>query len=93
MEKLLEAYHEREKDISRPEVLKEAAVAAGIEAAVVEKMLAEDVGDVVDEEARKYREIEGIKGVPRFLFQGKYEWDGEDLQEFMEIMGKVKAEE
>ncbi|GIJ99247.1 hypothetical protein Aspvir_001377 [Aspergillus viridinutans] len=73
--KLLEAYHEREMDISRPEVLKEAAVAAGIEAAVVEKWLAEDGG---------------FRG---FFFQGKYEWDGEDLQEFMEIMGKVKAEE
>ncbi|KAF7125776.1 hypothetical protein CNMCM5793_002069 [Aspergillus hiratsukae] len=79
VEKLLEAYHAREMDISRPEVLKEAAVAAGIEAAVVEKWLAEDVGDVVDKEARKYREIEGIIGVLRFLFQGKYEWDGEDL--------------
>ncbi|KAH2195211.1 hypothetical protein KXW61_003979 [Aspergillus fumigatus] len=71
----------------------EAAAAAGIEAAVVERWLAEDVGNVVDEEARKYREVEGIKGVPRFRFQGKYEWDGEDLQECMEIMGKVKAEE
>lgn len=60
---------------------------------MVERWLAEDVGNVVDEEARKYREVEGIKGVPRFRFQGKYEWDGEDLQECMEIMGKVKAEE
>jgi predicted DsbA family dithiol-disulfide isomerase len=93
VEKLLEAYHEREMDISRPEVLREAAVAAGIEDAVVERWLAEDVGNVVDEEAMKNREIEGIRGVPRFLFQGKYVWDGEDLQEFMEIMGKVKAEE
>jgi predicted DsbA family dithiol-disulfide isomerase len=92
VEKLLEAYHEREMDISLPEVLKEAAVAAGIEAAVVERWLA-NVGNVVDEEARRNREIEGIRGVPRYLFQGKYEWDGEDLQEFMEIMGKVKAEE
>ncbi|KAF4261123.1 hypothetical protein KXV68_005118 [Aspergillus fumigatus] len=93
VERLLEAFHERAMDITRPEVLKEAAAAAGIEAAVVERWLAEDVGNVVDEEARKYREVEGIKGVPRFRFQGKYEWDGEDLQECMEIMGKVKAEE
>ncbi|KAG2413014.1 hypothetical protein HFD88_010573 [Aspergillus terreus] len=93
VEKLLEAYHARGLDISRLEVLKEVAVGAGIEAPVVETWLTEDVGDVVDEEARRYREVEEIRGVPRFLFQGKYEWDGDDLYEFMEIMGKIKAEE
>ncbi|KAL5355557.1 thioredoxin-like protein [Aspergillus floccosus] len=93
VEKLLQAYHERDMDISRSEVLREVAVSTGIEAAAVDKWMEEDVGDVIDEEARKYREVEGIRGVPRILFQGKYEWDGDDLQQFMEIMEKVKAEE
>ncbi|KAL4893995.1 putative thioredoxin [Aspergillus ambiguus] len=92
VENILEAYHEREMDISQREVLKETAVAAGIEPIVVERWLAEDVGNAVDEEARRNKEMKGNTGVPRFLIQGMYQWDGDDLYEFIEIMGKVKAD-
>ncbi|KAF9886982.1 hypothetical protein FE257_010723 [Aspergillus nanangensis] len=101
VEKILEAYHEREMDISDPAVLKEVAEMAGVEGKVLELWLAggqSGGGDEVDEEARRNKEMmmmqmEGKRGVPRFVIQGEYEWDGQDVYEFMEIMGKVKEKE
>jgi predicted DsbA family dithiol-disulfide isomerase len=91
VEKILEAYHELEKDISEKEMLRELAVAAGIEAATVDKWLeGNGGGKEVDDEAKRNKGVDGNTGVPRFLIQGKYRWDGDDMYEFMEIMGKVK---
>ncbi|GES61475.1 putative regulator of gluconeogenesis Rmd5 [Aspergillus terreus] len=79
VEKILEAYHELEKDISEKEVLRELAVAAGIEAATVDKWLEENGGgEEVDKEAKRNKEVEANTGVPRFLIQGNYHWDGDD---------------
>ncbi|KAK8035444.1 hypothetical protein PG993_010439 [Apiospora rasikravindrae] len=50
-------------------------------------------GDEVDEEARWAREEGQMKGVPRFVVQGKHVIDGaQDEQAFMEAFVKVKEE-
>lgn len=95
VEKLFEAYHELEKDISSPNVLCEIAVEAGLnESEVVEEWLASDLGgDVVDAEALRNREA-GISGVPMFIIQGEHRVDGaRDVEEFLEIFIKVKERE
>ncbi|EAU35544.1 conserved hypothetical protein [Aspergillus terreus NIH2624] len=80
VEKILEAYHELEKDISEKEMLRELAVAAGIEAATVDKWLeGNGGGKEVDDEAKRNKGVDGNTGVPRFLIQGKYRWDGDDM--------------
>ena len=93
VEKLFEAFHELEKDISSKEVLREIAVDAGIGGPEVEELLDSDLGgDVVDAEARAGRR-EG-SGVPRFVIQGVHRVSGaQDSQEFLEIFVKVKEED
>ena len=91
VEKLFEAYHELEKDISSPNVLREIAMDAGFNGPEVGEWLTSNHDeDNVDAEARKNREI-GILGVPMFIIQGVYRVDGaRDVQEFLEIFVKVK---
>ena len=93
VEKLFEAFHELEKDISSKEVLREIAVDAGISGPEVEEWLHSDLGgDIVDVEARVSRR-DGL-GVPRFMIQGVYSISGaQDSQEFLEIFVKVKEDE
>lgn len=94
VEKLFEAYHELEKDISSPNVLREIAVDAGLNGSEVGEWLNSNLGgDTVDTEALKNREI-GISGVPMFIIQGVHRIDGaRDVQEFLEVFTKVKERE
>ncbi|KAE8384718.1 hypothetical protein ETB97_005227 [Aspergillus alliaceus] len=95
VEKILEAYHELEKDISSREVLTELAVDAGLDSGEVRAWLDSGLAaDVVDEEARKNREEEGNSGVPRYVIQGVHRIVGtEDSSVFMEIFAKIKEGE
>ena len=69
---LFSAYFERGENIGDRAVLVEAARRAGMDAAVVETMLAGDADrDAVAEEAATASRM-GVTGVPCFLFDGKY---------------------
>ena len=95
VEKLFEAYHELEKDISSPDVLREIAVDAGLDGSEVREWLGSDNrgGDTVDAEARRNREA-GVSGVPMFVIQGEHRVDGaRDVEEFLELFIKVKERE
>ena len=93
VEKLFEAFHELEKDISSKEVLREIAVDAGLGGPEVEEWLDSDLGgDTVDAEALASRR-DG-SGVPRFIIQGVHRVSGaQDSQEFLEIFVNVKEDE
>ena len=69
---LFSAYFERGENIGDRAVLVEAARGAGMDAAVVETMLAGDADrNAVAEEAQTASRM-GVTGVPCFLFEGKY---------------------
>jgi predicted DsbA family dithiol-disulfide isomerase len=91
VEKLFEAYHEQEKDISSKEVVREIAIDAGIREIEVNEWLNSDLdGKTVDEEAQYNRE-KVSNGVPTFIIQGVHRVDGaQDLQELLEALVKAK---
>ena len=69
---LFKLYFEEGADIGDRAVLAQAAGEAGMDAAVVEAMLASDADrDAVAEEAATASRM-GVTGVPCFLFEGKY---------------------
>ena len=69
---LFKLYFEEGADIGDHAVLAQAAGEAGMDAAVVETMLASDADrDAVAEEAQTASRM-GVTGVPCFLFEGKY---------------------
>ena len=94
VEKLFEAYHELEKDISSPDVLRAIAIDAGLDGPEVEEWLNSGLGgDIVDAEAMENRKM-GTSGVPIFVIQGVHRVSGaQDTQEFLEIFIKVKEDE
>ena len=94
VEKLFEAYHELEKDISSRDVLRQIAIDAGLHEPEVEEWLDSDLGgDIVDAEAMENRKM-GNSGVPIFIIQGVHRVNGaQDTQEFFEIFTRVKEEE
>ena len=93
VEKLFEAYHELEKDISSRDVLRQIAIDAGLNGPEVEEWLNSDLGgDIVDAEAMENRKM-GNSGVPIFIIQGVHRVNGaQDTQEFFEIFTRVKEE-
>ena len=93
VEKLFEAYHELEKDISSTEVLREIAIGAGLDGSEVDEWLNSNLGgDSVDAEALENRKE--ASGVPRFMIQGTHRVDGaQDVQEFLDVFIKVKEDE
>ena len=93
VEKLFEAFHERERDISSKDILREIALDAGLSGPEVDEWLDSDLGgEIVDAEALASRR-EG-SGVPRFIIQGVHRVSGaQDSQEFLEMFVKVKEDE
>jgi predicted DsbA family dithiol-disulfide isomerase len=95
VEKLFEAYHELEKDISSHEVLREVALDVGLDEVDVAGCLSASSdleGDGVDEEAQKNKEAVG--SVPVFIIQGVNQIDGaQDPTDFMEVFVKVREGE
>ncbi|OJJ32667.1 hypothetical protein ASPWEDRAFT_42681 [Aspergillus wentii DTO 134E9] len=89
VEKLFEAYHELERDISSRELLFEIAVDAGLDASEVEEYLNGSGSSTVDEEAQKNKETFG--SVPVFIIQGIRRLEGaQESTDFMEIFAQVK---
>ncbi|OLN86968.1 Uncharacterized protein YwbO 3 [Colletotrichum chlorophyti] len=92
VEKLLEAYHELERDISDREVLRDAAVSVGLDAADVDSLWSSGEGyDEVDAEERRTREAAAGSGVPTFIIQGVHRLGGvQDPSDFYEVFVQVK---
>lgn len=92
VEKLFEAYHELEMDISDQAVLKKLSVDAGLNPEE-EEWLANDIAmHTVNQEAKKNKDV--LKsGVPVYIIQGNYSFDGStDPSEFLEAFSKVRNE-
>ena len=92
VDKLFEAYHELEKDISSRDTLRDIAVDAGLDGVEVGKWLnSNSARDVVDAEASNNRKM-GVSGAPTFVIQGVHRLDGAlDPEDFLEMFVKVKA--
>ncbi|KAF7552404.1 hypothetical protein G7Z17_g4372 [Cylindrodendrum hubeiense] len=86
------AYHELEKDISSQDVLREIAIASGVDGTEVDKWLGSELeAGTVDVEAQKNREALAGSGVPAYVIQGSHRISGAgDAQDFMEVFIKVK---
>ncbi|KAI3332067.1 DSBA-like thioredoxin domain-containing protein [Xylariaceae sp. AK1471] len=95
VEKIFEAYHECEKDISSLDVLRQIVVEAGLQTVEFDEWLCSNAGaDVVDEEAKVFREKVTGSGVPYYFIQGVHRLGGaQDADDFMEIFVKVKEGE
>ncbi|MEL6279727.1 MAG: DsbA family oxidoreductase [Pseudomonadota bacterium] len=72
VEELFKRYFERGEDISDHGVLAEVAEIAGLDRAVIERLLATDTdSDAVREEDKTARGL-GVSGVPTFIIDGRY---------------------
>ncbi|GAD98445.1 thioredoxin, putative [Paecilomyces variotii No. 5] len=93
VEKLFEAYHELEMDISDHDVLKEFSVDAGLDPKEVEEWLENDIAmDTGDQEAKQNKDVL-MSGVPVCIVQGKYSFDGStDPWEFLEAFSNARDE-
>ncbi|KAL8243637.1 hypothetical protein R6Q59_009895 [Mikania micrantha] len=91
VERLFQAYHEEEMDISNRTVLEAIAVEAGLDSQSVKQWLHSEAFAIeVDEEA-EINKMVAVTGVPTFITQGEYRVDGaQDLQEFFEAFGECK---
>jgi predicted DsbA family dithiol-disulfide isomerase len=92
---LFAGYFERGRNIGDPAVLADAAREAGMDGAVVEKLLAGDADcDVVREEIGQASRM-GVSGVPCFVLEGKYAVSGAQdvsvLQNAIEQVAGMKA--
>ena len=92
VEALFKAYFEDEQDITSHEVLRNAAVKAGLEEEAARDWLESDKGgSEVDKEVRN-AQMQGISGVPNFTLQGKFEIGGaQDPEAFLKAFEQVKA--
>ncbi|KAI1755186.1 DSBA-like thioredoxin domain-containing protein [Xylaria castorea] len=92
VEKIFEAYHELEKDISSFDVLREIALEAGVDKGEVDGWLNSNAAaDSVDEEAKVFREKLTGSGVPSYFIQDLHHLEGaQDADDFMEAFVKVK---
>lgn len=94
VEELFAAYFEQEGDITSHEVLRKAAVKAGLDEKEVNEWLESDKGgEAVDKEVEE-AQMNQISGVPNFTLQGKYEVGGaQDAGVFLRLFEKIKAME
>lgn len=91
VETLFRGYFEEEKDITSREMLESAGVSAGMDAAVVKRVLESDEGGaVVDREAAEARD-KGVNGVPHFEINGRYVVEGaQDPQAFERLFRQIR---
>lgn len=94
VEEFFAAYFENEADVTSHDVLRKAAVKAGLDEKEVNEWLESDKGgDVVDREVQE-AQMNQISGVPNFTIQGKYEVGGaQDAGVFLRLFEKIKAME
>lgn len=92
VEELFKAYFENEQDITSHDVLRKAAVKAGLaEAEVREWLESGKGGKEVDKEVAE-AQMSNISGVPNFTIQGKYEVGGaQDPAAFVQLFERLKA--
>jgi len=93
VERLFHAYFEEALDIGVPDVLKQLAAEAGLEASAVERALTDpdSLNAVVDLEQQGYRM--GIQGVPFFILSQKYAVSGAQPPEFWtEALPRIAGE-
>lgn len=89
VERIFEAYHELEKDISSLDVLREIALEAGMDQAELDEWASSNAAaDRVDEEAKVFREKVSGSGVPSYFIQSLE--GAQDADDFMEAFVKVK---
>ena len=94
VEGLFKKYFEEERDITSHEVLREAAVEAGIDEKEARKWLESDEGGVVVDKEVMEAQMKGISGVPNFTLQGQLEIGGaQDPEAFLRAFQEVKAVE
>lgn len=91
VEELFKDYFEEEKDITDLQVLKEAALNAGLEEASVNEWLGGNAGGPeVDAEVKEAR-AGLVTGVPHFVINGKYEIQGaQDAEGFRRVFERIK---
>jgi len=93
-EELFRLHFGEERDITDIQTMIDAGTNAGLQGSEVRSYLEEGRGvEEIDKEAAEIR-ASGVKGVPKFLFEGgKYSVDGSgDAMEFFELLMKIKAD-
>ncbi|GKT41143.1 uncharacterized protein ColSpa_01324 [Colletotrichum spaethianum] len=95
VEKLFEAYHELERDISEREVLRDIAMGAGLDVTEFNRVFDSEASlNEVDEDEKRGREVSRGAGVPMFIVQGVYRIEGaQDTSDFYEAFVQVKETE
>ena len=93
VEELFAAYFENEKDITSHDVLVDAGVKAGLNAAEVKEWLGSGKGGPeVDKEVQKAYE-QSISGVPNFTIQDQFEIGGaQEPAAFVQLFEKIKKQ-
>jgi predicted DsbA family dithiol-disulfide isomerase len=91
---LFRDYFEGAGDITSHDTLVRVGVKAGMDGDEVRAWLeAGQGGAEVDAQVREAKS-KGIRGVPHYTIQGRYEVDGaQDPQDFIEVFAKLKSEE
>jgi len=89
---LFHGYFEAGEDISAPKVLAETAECAGMDRAMVERLLATDADRAeMAEEDRAAREM-GVAGVPCFIINGRYVLQGaQETQTWANVIRELEA--
>ena len=90
VQQLFHRYFEQGEDISDHQVLLDVAVAAGMERAVVAKLLAGDADrEVLTEEEQAARRM-GVGGVPCFVIDGRYVLHGaQDVATWKKVIAEL----
>jgi predicted DsbA family dithiol-disulfide isomerase len=93
VERLFAAYFEQGRDIGDPNVLKEIATEAGMDADLVGDLLAGDDDRQTIEHEDMLAHRMGISGVPTFIFENKYMISGaHDADKLVRVIDKVVEE-
>jgi predicted DsbA family dithiol-disulfide isomerase len=93
VERLFKAYFEEGRDIGDPAVLIEVASDAGMDAPLVQELLAKDADRELVEQEDALAHRMGISGVPTFIFANKYLISGaHDADKLVRVIDKTQSE-
>ncbi|HTW35868.1 MAG TPA: DsbA family oxidoreductase [Rhizomicrobium sp.] len=93
VERLFKAYFEEGRDIGDPAVLVDMAGEAGMDAGLVEELLAKDADRELVEQEDALAHRMGISGVPTFIFANKYLISGAyDADKLVRVIDKTQSE-
>lgn len=93
VERLFKAYFEEGRDIGDDAVLVDVAREAGMDAALVEDLLAKDADRELVEQEDALAHRMGISGVPTFIFANKYLISGaHDADKLVRVIDKTQSE-